>query len=130
MVIDRNVTDFSLMDDVVIGSLDPGFTEKNNSITYIDNVTFIKVLQKWLGFIGMTLAIENRETAYKVHTVLDEIINPLLDGASMYEKSFTRSYFTPEMVIIDSITTKNPGLIKKRITNAKNSRGTQAIDSF
>ncbi len=114
-VIDRKANDFSLMDDVVVSSLDPGFTEKNNSITYTNNVAFIKVLQKWLGFIGMTLAIENKENAYKVHTVLDEIINPLLDGASMYEKSFTRSYFTPEMVIIDSITTKKPGPIKKRI---------------
>jgi hypothetical protein len=113
MVIDRKTNDFSLMDDVVVSSLDPGFTEKNNSITYTNNVAFIKVLQKWLGFIGMTLAIENKENAYKVHTVLNEIINPLLDGASMYEKSFTRSYFTPEMVIIDSITTKKPAINKR-----------------
>ena len=114
-VIDRKSNDFSLMDDVVVSSLDPGFTEKNNSITYINNVEFIKVLQKWLGFIGMTLAIENRETAYKVHTVLDEIINPLLDGASMYEKSCTRSYFTDGMVIIDSITNKKTSITNKRI---------------
>lgn len=115
MVIDQKAADSSLMDNVVVSTLDPGFNEKNNSITYINNVAFINVLQKWLGVIGMTLAIENRENAYKVHIVLDEIINPLLEGASMYEKSFTRSYFTPEMVIIDSITTKKPGPINRRI---------------
>jgi hypothetical protein len=115
MIVDRKSGDFSLLDNVDVKSLDPGFTKQNNSITYLNNVELIKVLQKWLGLVGMTLAIENRETAYKIHTVLEEIINPLLDGASMYERSCTRSYFTPEMVIIDSITYKATGLTKERI---------------
>jgi hypothetical protein len=115
MIADRKSGDFSLLDNVDVKSLDPGFTKQNNSITYLNNVELIKVLQKWLGLVGMTLAIENRETAYKIHTVLEEIINPLLDGASMYERSCTRSYFTPEMVIIDSITYKATGLTKERI---------------
>jgi hypothetical protein len=115
MIVDRKSGDFSLLDNVDVKTLDPGFTKNNNSITYMNNVEIIKVLQKWLGLVGMTLAIENRETAYKIHTVLEEIINPLLDGASMYEKSCTRSYFTPEMVIIDSITYKATGPIKERI---------------
>jgi hypothetical protein len=115
MIVDRKSGDFSLLDNVDVKSLDPGFTKQNNSITYLNNVELIKVLQKWLGLVGMTLAIEDREIAYKIHTVLEEIINPLLDGASMYERSCTRSYFTPEMVIIDSITYKATGLTKERI---------------
>jgi hypothetical protein len=114
-IVDRKAGDFSLLDNVDVQSLDPGFNKKNNSITYLNNVELIKVLQKWLGLVGMTLAIENKETAYKIQTVLEEIINPLLDGASMYERSCTRSYFTPEMVIIDSISYKNAGLTKERI---------------
>ncbi len=108
-IIDRKSGDFSLLDNTAIKALDPGFTKKNNSITYLNTPELSKVLQKWLSLFGMTLAIENRETAEKVHTVLQEVIDPLLDGASMYNKSCTRSYFTPEMVIIDSVTNKTAG---------------------
>ncbi len=109
MIIDQKSGDFSLLDNDAIKSLDPGLTQENNSITYLNTLELSKVLQKWLGLIGTTLAIENRKTAEKVHTVLEEIIDPLLDGAKMYDKSCTRSYFTPEMVIIDSVTDKNTG---------------------
>lgn len=115
MIVDRKTDDLSLLDNAAIKILDPGFTGKNNSITYLNNVELLKVVQRWLGLLGMTLAIEDRETAYKVHTVLNEIINPLLDGISMYEKSSTRSFFTPEKVVIDSITTKNTSPLKKRM---------------
>jgi hypothetical protein len=114
-IVDRQAADFSLMDNEAIKTLDPGFSENNNSVTYLNNIALIEVLQKWLGLVGMTLAIEDREFAYKVHTTLEEIINPLLDGLSMYEKSCTRSYFTPEMVIIESITKKTTGSVKKRM---------------
>lgn len=115
MIVDRKIDDFSLLDNAAIKILDPGFAGKNNSITYLNNVELLKVVQRWLGLLGMTLAIEDREKAYKVHTVLNEIINPLLDGISMYEKSSTRSFFTPEMVVIDSITNKNTSPLKKRM---------------
>jgi hypothetical protein len=119
MIVDKKNADFSLLDNAAIKMLDPGFAEKNNSITYLNNVALLKVLQRWLDLLGMTLAIEDREKAYRVHTVLNEIINPLLDGVSMYEKSSTRSFFTSEMVVIESITSKktlkNTLLLKKRI---------------
>lgn len=114
-IVDRITDDFSLLDNAAIKLLDPGFAGKNNSITYLNNVELLKVLQRWLDLLGMTLAIEDREKAYKVHTVLKEIINPLLDGISMYEKSSTRSFFTPEKVVIDSITIKNTRPLKKRM---------------
>jgi len=114
MIVKKKADHFSLVDNTAVKAIDPGFTEKNNSVTYLNNVEFIKVLQKGLDLIGISLAIENRETAFKVHTVINEIINPLLDGAKMYDKSCTRSYFTPEMVIIDSITSKTTGFREKR----------------
>ncbi len=73
--------DFTILDNAAIKALDPGFAGKNNSITYLNNVALIKVVKKWLALIGMTFAIEDREAAYRVHTVLNEVINPLLDGA-------------------------------------------------
>jgi hypothetical protein len=115
MIVDKKTDDFSLLDNDAIKTLDPGFAEKNNSITYLNNVELLKVLRRWLDLLGMTLAIEDREKAYKVHTILNEIINPLLDGMSMYEKSSTRSFFTPAMVVIDSITDKQTLPLKKRM---------------
>jgi hypothetical protein len=129
-IVKMNTKRFSLLDNVTVKALDPGFKEKNNSISYSNNVELIKVLQKGLGLVAMTLMIENRETAFKVRTVIDEIINPLLDGASMYDKSCTRSYLKPGMVIIDTITNKAIRPMEKGFTNAKDHRGTQAIDSF
>jgi len=114
MVVDRREANLTILDNPAIKALDPGFTGKNNSITYVNTVSLAKVLQKWLALVGMTLAIEDRDAAYKVHTILEEIIDPLLDGIGMYEKSCTRSYFTPEMVVIDSITNKNLAPVKKR----------------
>ena len=108
-IVQRKNDKMSLLDNPAVRAIDPGLLEKNNSMTYMDNVEIINVLQKGLNLVAMTLAIEDRETAVKVRTVIDEIINPLLDGVKMYGKSCTRSYFTPEMVVIDSITTKIAG---------------------
>lgn len=115
MIVDQNAEDFSLLDNASIKAIDPGFKEKNNSVTYFNNVELIKVLQKGLDLVEMALAIEDRETASKVRIILDEIINPLLEGVKMYDKSCTRSYFTPEMVIIDSITNKTVVPLNKRM---------------
>ncbi len=114
-IVKMNTEKFSLLDNAAIKALDPGFKEKNNSISYFNNVELIKVLQKGLDLVAMTLVIEDREMAFKVRTVIDEIINPLLDGAEMYDKSCTRSYFMPGMVIIDTITNKTTRPIKKGI---------------
>ncbi|MCP4337541.1 MAG: DUF3352 domain-containing protein [Desulfobulbaceae bacterium] len=106
MIVEEKSKDLSLLDNMSVKVIDPGFTEKNNSVTYMNNVELIKVLQKLLNLIGMTVAIEDRETAFKVRAIIEEIINPLLDGASMYDKSSTRSYFTHKMVVVDSVTNK------------------------
>ena len=111
-IVDKKSENYSLLDNVTVKAIDPGFTEKNNSVTYFNNVQLIKVLQKSLDLLAMTLAIENREKAVKVRAVIDEIINPLLDGAGMYDKSCTRSYFAPGIVVIESITNKKFGLTR------------------
>jgi len=114
-IIDKKNKKFSLLDNASIKAIDPGFKEKNNSVTYFNNVELINVLQKGLGLAGMALAIEDTDAAAKARVMLNEIINPLLDGIKMYDKSCTRSYFTPDMVIIDSITNKTIVPQNKRI---------------
>lgn len=114
MVVQRKIDGLSLLDNKSVQAIDPGLDENNNSITYMNHVELIAILQKGLNLVAITLAIEDRETAFKLRTVIDEVITPLLDGVRMYGKSCTRSYFTPEMVIIDSITTKTTGLGRQR----------------
>jgi len=105
-IIDRKSGGGSLLDSSAIKAIDPGFSEKNNSVSYVNNIALIQVLQRWLDLVAMTIAIEDRHTAFKVRAVIDEVINPLLDGAKMYDKRCTRSYFTPETIVVDSITNK------------------------
>lgn len=114
MIVQREIDHLSLIDSVSVKSIDPGLSGKNNSITFMNNDELITILQKGLNLVAMTMTLEDRETAFKVRTVIDGIINPLLEGARMYGKSCTRSYFTPDMVIIDSITTKNTGPVRQR----------------
>jgi hypothetical protein len=108
-VVDKNSVRFSLSDIPAIRRMDPGISEKNNSITYLNDVELIRVFQKLLNLVGTIVGIEDKETANKIRVVIDEIINPLLDGATMFDKSVTRSYFTPEKVVIDSVTNIPPG---------------------
>ncbi len=115
MIVQRKIDDMSLLDNDGVKKIDPGLSEKNNSVTYMNNVELITVLQKALNLIAITLAIEDQQTAFKVRAVIDGIITPLLDGARMYGKSCTRSYFTPDMVIIDSITTRTIGPLRQRM---------------
>jgi hypothetical protein len=106
MIVNKNLKNVTLLDNRNIKSIDPGFAEKNNSVSYLNNVELITLLQKGLDLLAMSLIIEDSEAAVKVRAAIDGVVNPLLDGAKMYGKSCTRSYFTPEMVVIDSVTTK------------------------
>lgn len=103
-VVDLNAKKFSLLSSPAIKEINPGLVEKNNSITFFNNAKIIEVLSNTLDLIGPIVGIEDREAAAKIRIVIDEVIKPLLEGAAMYERSVTRSYFTPDRVIVDSIT--------------------------
>ncbi|MGW8195413.1 MAG: hypothetical protein ACWGOX_14235, partial [Desulforhopalus sp.] len=103
-VVDLSSEKKSLLSELRKAGNDPGLSEKNNSITYFNNVKIIEVMKNGLDLIGPIVGIEDREAAARIRTVIEEIIKPLLDGAAMYNKSVTRSYFTADRVIVDSIT--------------------------
>lgn len=111
MVVDRRVSKLTLLDTKMLKAFDPGFTEKNNSLIYLNNVEIVNVFKKVLDLIAMALAVENQVAAEKARTIFDEVIVPLLQGVTMYDRVVSRSYFSEEMVIIESVTRKN---IKKK----------------
>ncbi|SDP16742.1 hypothetical protein [Desulforhopalus singaporensis] len=86
--------------------IDPGTRKASNSITYYDNVKIMSMTQRLLSIMAAFVGIEDRELSTKVKVVIDDVVNPLLEGGKMYRKSSSRSYFTPHLVMIESKKTK------------------------
>jgi len=103
-VIDTHTSKISLANIAAVREIDPGVAEKNNSVTYLNNVQLITMVENFLEVLGTFIAIEDREIAMKTRIVLKKIVNPLLDGAMMYKSSASRSHITDHMLIIDSVT--------------------------
>ncbi|EKD39287.1 MAG: hypothetical protein ACD_75C00450G0002 [uncultured bacterium] len=103
-VIDTHGSKISLANIAAVRKIDPGVAEKNNSVTYLNNVQLISMVENFLEVLGTFIAIEDREIAMKTRIVLKKIVNPLLDGAMMYRSSTSRSHITDHMLIIDSVT--------------------------
>lgn len=103
-VIDTKLSEYSLADIEEVQKIDPGLNRKGNSITYVNNIHLITMIKNFLEVLGTFVAIEDREIALKAGVVLKKIVNPLLDRAMMYNASVSRSHFTPDMLVIDSIT--------------------------
>ncbi|MBU1567234.1 MAG: hypothetical protein KJ630_16610 [Proteobacteria bacterium] len=103
-IIDTNNRGLSLLDIDSIKKITPGLEGENNWVIYSNNVQLIEILKIGLNTMGTLMAIEDRELSIKAQVIFNKILTPVLDGAKMYDASFTRSYYTPEMIVIDVIT--------------------------
>jgi len=84
--------------------LDPGFQTLNNSVCYVDQARLLRRLQEFVGWAGTMLAIQDRKAAEKSKTLIDNLIDPLFWGLSMYEKSAIRTYVRDGRIYIESQT--------------------------
>lgn len=91
-----------------VAGIDPGISSRNNSITYSNNVELIEMMKRFLNFASTMVGMEDRQLAYKITTIVSDVVNPFLDGLKSYNKSCTRSYFTSDFVFIDSFTYVDP----------------------
>ena len=114
-VIDTHGDRISMADVAAARKIDPGISGRNNSVSYLNNVQLISMVGNFLEVLGTFVAIEDRETAMKIRIVLKKVVNPLLDGATMYRASAARSHIDGEMLTIDSITdiSNNPSTSRK-----------------
>jgi hypothetical protein len=103
-VIDAIADDTNLLQDPRFQQVDLGLSRGNNYISYTDNVGMLAIAKTLLNLGSTMIAIENRDTAAKMRIVLKDIVDPLLDGLSMFDCTATRSYFTEDAVVIDSMT--------------------------
>jgi len=118
-VIHENVTGSSILDNQLFKKADPGFKEDNNSTTYSDNVKLLKVLKRGLEMFGTFIALENKETAIKTKYLLKELVFPILDGLTCFSSMASRSYFTPETVVVDSVINISPPTTDKEYEKSR-----------
>jgi hypothetical protein len=108
-LVDARQAGHSLLALPALRGNDPGLRQANNSVVYVDNLALIALTEKVLDLVRTIAAIEARETAAKVRVVIKDIVRPLLSGAKMYRAGISRSYFTPDRVVVESITTLAEG---------------------
>ncbi|WP_458777475.1 DUF167 domain-containing protein [Desulforhopalus sp. 52FAK] len=121
-VIDGYNENSSILNNPKVKGIDPGITQKNNSITYLNNTQIIELSKRLLGVFATIITLEDKGKAAKARVILSEVIHPLFDGLKEYQRSCTRSYFEPGMVIIDSRTSVVEKKPHKEVTYADFSR--------
>ena len=100
-IIDQIADKDPLVSAIDFSAIDPGFLEPNNSVCYIHQEAFMQHLREFISWGGTLLAIQDRRAAAKSKILIDELIDPLLLGLTMYEKVATRTWIEDEWVVSD-----------------------------
>ena len=103
-IADNNMDGSLLLKTAHFKEIGVNLTESNNSISYTNNVEIMKIFGALLDFTGTLIAIENREYANKTKIIIEGVLKPFLEALSTYERTATRSYFSGNMVIVESKT--------------------------
>ena len=83
-------------------AVDIGLTGKNNSVNYIDSSNLTRLLKEIISWVGTMIAIQDRDTARRSKIIIDQLINPLLDGMAMFSTVGMRSYTDQNRIVIES----------------------------
>jgi hypothetical protein len=103
-VVDSRYNGLNLRNDPGFLKIDKGLSEANNYISYTNNVELINIFKSLLTLASTVIAIEDKAAARKISILTKDVVTPLLDGLSMFNRTTTRSYFTDHSVVIDSMT--------------------------
>lgn len=94
----------SLLTSELFKRVDKGLTEPNQSIGFFDITEITAMLKELISWGGTMVAIKDRDMARKSKILIDRLINPLLDGLSMYSVIGTRKYIEDDLIIFESTT--------------------------
>lgn len=103
-IIDTPITPRRLVESSAFQELDPGFQTRNNSVCYVDHEKLLVHLKELLNWMGTFIAIQDRKASEKTKIIIENMLNPLIDGMGMYKKSATRTYIQGDLVIVESQT--------------------------
>lgn len=82
--------------------------EGNNSVSYIRVADLLSGVKDLVGWGSVMLAMQEKEVAEKSRIILKDIINPLLDGMTMFSTISTRSHLAREQIVVESVITLTP----------------------
>ncbi len=107
-IIDTLETGKGLQTGETYTRMDINLEEGNNSVSFIQMADLVGGIKELLGWSGTMLAIQNRETAAKSKILIEQLINPLLDGMTMFSTISTRSRLAKEQIVVESTMLLNP----------------------
>lgn len=84
-----------------------GFADANNSLLYINLAELTGQLKELVSWAGVMLALKDPAMANQATIVIDRLINPVLDGLTMYQVIGSRKTLKDHHVIIEAQTIIN-----------------------
>ena len=81
-----------------------GLLEENNSVGYLRVGEMMHAVKGMVGWGRAIIAIQDQGSAKKTEIVIDRLVNPLLDGLSMYSDFGLRSLISPNQILVESTT--------------------------
>ncbi len=91
-----------LSESALFNVVNNGFLYTNNSLVFLNMSEISGQLKELVSWGGLVLAIKDRTIAVKSKIIIDQLINPLLDGLAMYSIIGTRKYLRGEQVIMEA----------------------------
>lgn len=99
----------SLADQETFKELSADLLKPSTTITYTNFAQTTRMLQEMVSWGGTMLALKDRELARKSKVLIDELINPLLEGMAMYSIIGSRQYHEQNSIIFESHTLLDDG---------------------
>lgn len=99
----------SLVDNPSFNKMSATLLKPSNSITFFDFARTAEMLQEMVSWGGTMLALKDRELARKSKVLIDDLVNPLLEGLAMYSIIGSRKYHDGNTIVFESFTRLDNG---------------------
>ena len=94
----------SLAESPTFKEMGQDILKPSHSISYLDFARTTQMTQELVSWGGTMLAIKDRELARKSKVLIDDLINPLLEGLAMYSIIGHRKYLEGNTIVFESFT--------------------------
>jgi len=95
------------VDPEFLAVIHSNFTKKNNSVSFVRLSSLIRLTKELINWGGTILGLQDRGVAHKSKILIEDLINPLLDGLDMFSTIHARSFTTEDRIIFESQTLFN-----------------------
>jgi hypothetical protein len=103
-IVDTMKEGHGLADNPRFQKVSAGLLDENNSVGYIRIGDLMHTVKGMVGWGRAIVAIQDRKNAQNAEIVIDRLVNPVLDGFSMYSDFGLHSRIDPNQVLIESTT--------------------------